>query len=181
MTFKRVIILFIIILILACAGFLLWFRQELQASKLHSQSEQYIAIPKGSTPDQIINNLEALGVIRRGWLLKLYVRVTGSGQRLKAGEYRFPSPISPLAVLKKLEEGEQRLSRLTVIEGWTRWDIAALLVRISELKLQSPEEALALLDDTSAIGDIDPGAKNLEGYLYPDTYSFPPGTTPQKV
>jgi UPF0755 protein len=181
MTFKRVIISFTIILILACAGSLLWLRQELQAPKLHAQSDQYISIPKGSTPDQIINNLEALGVIRRGWLLRLYVRVTGSGQRLKAGEYRFPSPISPLSVLKKLEEGEQRLSRLTVIEGWTRWDIAALLARIPELKLQSAEEALALFDDTSAIRDLDPEAKNLEGYLYPDTYSFQPGATPRQV
>lgn len=181
MTFKRVIISFMLILILACAGALLWVRHELQAPRLHSRNEQYIAIPKGSTPDQIINNLENLGVIRRGWMLRLYVRLTGSGQRLKAGEYRFPSPISPLAVLKKLEEGEQRLSRLTVIEGWTRWDIAALLARIPELKLQSTEEALSLFDDTSSIRDLDPAAKNLEGYLYPDTYSFPPDATARQV
>src|ERR1044072_4823808 len=181
MTFKRVIISTIIILILALVGSLLWVRHELEAPKLHSQSEQYIAIPKGSTPDQIINNLESLGVIRRGWLLKLYLRVSGSGQRLKAGDYRFPSPISPLEVLKKLEEGEQSLSRLTVIEGWTRWDIAALLARIPELKLQSPEEALELFEDTSSIRDIDPTARNLEGYLYPDTYSFPPDSTAKQV
>jgi len=181
MAFKRVIISFVIILIVACTGSFLWLRQELEAPNLHSQNEKYIAIAKGSTPDQIISNLETLGVIRHGWLLRLYVRVTGSGQRLKAGEYRFPSPISPLGVLKKLEEGEQRLSRLTVIEGWTRWDIAALLARIPELKLQSPEEALALFEDTSAIRDIDPDAKNLEGYLYPDTYSFQPDATPRQV
>src|SRR5215210_1223219 len=181
MTFKRVIISFALLLILACAGSLLWLRQELQAPKLHSKSEQYITIPKGSTPDQIINNLETSGVIGRGWLLRLYVRLTGSGQRMKAGEYRFPSPISPLGVLKKLEEGEQRLSRLTVIEGWTRWDIAALLARIPELKLQSAEVALALFDDTSAIRDLAPEAKNLEGYLYPDTYSFQPDATPRQV
>lgn len=181
MTFKRVTITSLIILILATAGSVLWLRQELQSPKLHSQSEQYVTIPKGSTPDQIINNLENLGVIRRGWMLRLYVRITGSGQRLKAGEYRFPSPISPLGVLKKLEEGEQRLSRLTVIEGWTRWDIAALLARIPELKLRNPEEALALFDDTSAIRDLDPTARNLEGYLYPDTYSFQPDATPREV
>src|SRR5919107_1774683 len=181
MTFKRFILAALILFIIAGAGSLLWIRHELQSTKLHCQSEQYIAIPKGSSPDQIINNLETLGVIRRGWLLKLYVRVTGSGQRLKAGEYRFPSPITPLAVLRKLEEGEQRLSRLTVIEGWTRWDIAALLARIPELKLQSPEEALALFDDTNSIRDIDPEAKNLEGYLYPDTYSFQPDATPRQV
>jgi UPF0755 protein len=181
MTIKRLIILILLLAVITCGGFLLWARQALQTPVLHSQSAQYIEIPRGSSPDQIINNLEALGVIRRGWLLRLYIRLTNSGQRLKAGEYRFPSPISPLGVLQKLQEGEQRLSRLTVIEGWTRWDIASMLVRIPELKLQNSEEALTLFDDTSAIRDIDPTAKNLEGYLFPDTYSFPPDTTARQV
>jgi UPF0755 protein len=100
---------------------------------------------------------------------------------MKAGEYRFPSPISPLGVLRRLEEGEQRLNRLTIVEGWTRWDIAAQLARIPELKLKSPEEALALMDDTSLVSDIDPEAKNLEGYLFPDTYSFPPDANARQV
>jgi UPF0755 protein len=181
MTVTRVIILVIILLFMAGGGFILWARHELQAPITHSKSDQYVEIARGSTPDQIISNLEALDVIRRGWLLRLYIRLTDSGQSLKAGEYRFPSPISSLEVLHKLQEGEQRLSRLTVIEGWTRWDIAALLVRIPELKLRNQEEALALMDDTSAIRDLDPDAKNLEGYLYPDTYNFPPDTTPKQV
>jgi UPF0755 protein len=79
-------------------------------------------------------------------------------------------------VLRKLEEGEQRLARFTVIEGWTRWDIAAALARIPELKLADAEAALALMNDTGDIRDLDPQATNLEGYLYPDTYSFPPDT-----
>jgi UPF0755 protein len=86
-----------------------------------------------------------------------------------------------MQVLKKLEEGEQRLGRLTIIEGWTRWDIAAQLARLPELKLHSADEALSLFDDTSAIRDLDPEAKNLEGYLFPDTYSFPPDATPKLV
>lgn len=181
MTIKRLIIILLFAGLLLSGGFLFWTRSALQTPVLHSKSDQYIEIPRGSSPDQIINNLETLGVIRRGWILRLYVRLTGAGQKLKAGEYRFPSPVSPLEVLKKLQEGEQRLSRLTVIEGWTRWDIAALLARIPELKLRNAEEALALLDDTSLIRDIDPAAKNLEGYLFPDTYSFPPDTTAGQV
>ncbi|MET0623411.1 MAG: endolytic transglycosylase MltG [Pyrinomonadaceae bacterium] len=181
MTIKRLIISLILLGLLLSGGFLFWARNALQTPVLHSKSDQYVEIPRGSSPDQIINNLETLGVIRRGWLLRLYVRLTDSGQKLKAGEYRFPSPVSPLEVLKKLQEGEQRLSRLTVIEGWTRWDIAALLSKIPELKLRNAEEALALLDDTSLIRDLDPTAKNLEGYLFPDTYSFPPDTTPKQV
>jgi UPF0755 protein len=181
MKFKRLIAAALLLAVIALGGLLLWARHSLQAPILHSQSGQYIEIPRGSSPDQVINNLESLGVIRRGWLLKLYIRLTNSGQRLKAGEYRFPSPVSPLEVLQKLQEGEQRLSRLTVIEGWTRWDVAALLVRIPELKLQNTEEALQLFEDTSSIRDIDPAAKNLEGYLFPDTYSFPPDTDARQV
>lgn len=181
MNLKRLILLLILLVILVGGGLLLWARGELQSDALHPQSAQYIEIPRGSSPDQIINKLESLGVIRRGWLLRLYVRLTGSGQKLKAGEYRFPSPISPLEVLQKLQEGEQRLSRLTVIEGWTRWDIASMLARIPELKLRNADEALALLDDTSGVRDIDPTAKNLEGYLFPDTYSFPPDTSAREV
>ena len=181
MTIKRVVILLLLLVIITGGGLFLWARHALQAKTTHSQADRYIEIPRGSTPDQIINNLENLGVIRRGPLLRIYIRLTSSGNRLKAGQYRFPSPISPLEVLHKLQEGEQRLSRLTVIEGWTRWDIAALLVRLPELKLGSQEEALALFDDTTAIRDLDPGAKNLEGYLYPDTYSFPPDTSAKQV
>jgi UPF0755 protein len=181
MKLKRVGCLLILILALLSGGLYFWAKQQLATPVLHSQSNQYVEIERGSTPDEIISKLSDLGVIRREWLLRLYVRLSGSGSRMKAGEYRFPSPISPLGVLKKLEEGEQRLNRLTIVEGWTRFDIAAQLARLPELKLQSPEEALALMDDTSLIRDIDPTAKNLEGYLFPDTYSFPPDADAKRV
>ncbi|MCA1593713.1 MAG: endolytic transglycosylase MltG [Acidobacteria bacterium] len=177
----RLFFLTLAFLIVPLGGVTFWANQELHASVSHTQENQYIEIPRGSSPDEIINRLNALGVIRRGWLLRLYIRLTGAGTRLKAGEYRFPSPISPLAVIHKLEEGQQRLSRLTVVEGWTRWDIAALLAHIPELKLQNADEALALMNDTSLIHDLAPEARNLEGYLFPDTYNFPPNTTAQEV
>lgn len=173
----------ILILLLACATgiFSYWFYRELHKPIAHSLSAQYIEIPRGSTPDQTVERLASSGVIGRSWPLRLYLRFSGAAPRLKAGEYRFPSPISPLGVLRKLEEGQQRLARFTVIEGWTRWDIAAAMARIPELKLTSADEALALMNETSDIRDLDPQATNLEGYLYPDTYSFPPETTPREM
>src|SRR5919199_4902736 len=98
MTITRVIISTIFLLFLVGGGFLLWGRNELQSPVTHSKADQYIEIPRGSSPDQIINNLEALEVIRHGWLLRFYIRLTNSGQSLKAGEYRFQSPISSLEV-----------------------------------------------------------------------------------
>jgi UPF0755 protein len=111
----------------------------------------------------------------------MYLKLTGVGQHFKAGEYDFPSPISPQAVLAKLQTGEQRLIRLTVVEGWTRWDIANAMARIPELKLDGPNSALALMDDVTLIKDLDPRANNLEGYLFPATYEFPPDTQPAEL
>ena len=102
-------------------------------------------------------------------------KTTGKGKTIRR-RVRFPSPISALGVLRKLQEGEQRLSRFTVIEGWTRWDIADSLAHVEELQLRDSAEALKLMDDTSLIRDLDPSAENLEGYLFPATYSFPTGT-----
>jgi UPF0755 protein len=179
---KRLLLILFIILILCAGGFAYWAYGEVSTPIAHDKAQQYIEIPRGSSPTEIANKLVAEGIIKRSWPLLMYVKWKGVGNRLKAGEYRFPSPVSPLGVVRKLLEGEQRLSRFTIIEGWTRWDIAASMARIPELKLPDADAALALMDDTTAIRDLDPQAKNLEGYLYPDTYSFPPNTTaPQMI
>jgi UPF0755 protein len=181
MKLRRIALLLLLLFALALCGLGLWTYRELHKPIEHSRSADYIEVARGSSPTQIIDKLHAEGIIGRQWPLLLYMKLTGSGARLKAGEYRFPSPITPLQALGKLLEGGQRLSRFTVIEGWTRWDIANAMQRIPELKLQSVDEALALMNDTSAIRDLDPRAANLEGYLYPDTYSFPPDTTPTQM
>jgi UPF0755 protein len=177
----KLLLLLALLILSACGAFYIWAKRELETPVANTLEGQYVDIPRGLSSDEIVERLDNLGVIRRGWLLRLYIHATDSGQRLKAGEYRFASPISSLGVLKKLQEGEERLSRLTIIEGWTRFDIATLLAHIPELKLKSTDEALALMDDTSLIHDIDPDAKNLEGYLFPDTYNFPPDSTPKQV
>lgn len=176
------ILLVTAIVVFALGGvFSIWLYRELHTATVHAKANDYIEIPRRSSPEAIANKLLSEGVIRRTWPFLLYIKLTGSAKSIKAGEYRFPSPITPLGVLKKLEEGEQRLSRFTVIEGWTRWDIADSMARVPELKLQDSAEALKLMDDISAIRDLDSTATNLEGYLFPATYSYPPDTKSSAV
>ena len=171
----------LLVLLVAAGGFLFWTYRELSAPVAHNKADTYIEIPRGLTPSQIVHKLAGEGILNREWPLLAYMKLTGAGSRLKAGEYRFPSPISPLGVLKKLQEGEERLSRFTVIEGWSRFEIAAAMARVPELKLESAEQAMSLMNETEAIRDLDPEALNLEGYLYPDTYNFPPDATPNSM
>lgn len=177
-TRTKIIVLLPLLLCVAFGVLLFWTYRELHTPVTHDNADKYIEIPRGLSPSQIVSKLASAGVIRREWPLLAYIKWTGAAGRLKAGEYRFPSPISPLEVLQKLEEGEQRLSRFTVIEGWSRWEIAAAMARVPELNLENLDAALPFMNDVSGIKDFDPAAENLEGYLYPDTYNFPPDSTP---
>jgi UPF0755 protein len=118
---KRLWIIALIVILVSSSGFAIWFYRELHTSATHLKANDYIEIPRRSTPEGIINKLVSEGILRRKWPLLWYIKLTGSSKLIKAGDYRFPSPITPLGVLKKLEEGEQRLSRFTVIEGWPTW------------------------------------------------------------
>ncbi len=178
---KRLILLIIVLGILAVAVLGAWTYSDLRKPVAHAKAGQYIEIPKGSSPSAIIRKLASEGVLKHEWPLKLYLKSTGAGSTLKAGEYDFPSPISPLSVLAKLQEGERRLNRFTVIEGWTRWDIARAMAQVPEFHLAGETQALELMDNVSLISDLDPEAKNLEGYLFPDTYEFSPETTPAQL
>jgi UPF0755 protein len=178
---KRLLLILFLLLIVGAVGAVLWGYRDLRTPVHHEWSGQYIEIPKGTSPAAVIKKLTGAGIIKHEQPVLMYLKLTGVGQRFKAGEYDFPSPISPHAVLAKLQMGEQRLIRLTVVEGWTRWDIANAMARVPDLKLTDAKLALALMDDVNLIKDLDPQAKNLEGYLFPDTYEFPPDTQPAEL
>lgn len=178
---RRLILSSVVLLFLTGAAFAFWGYRQIQTPIAHNSAGGYVVIPRGSSPNRIINELTSRNIINNELPLLIYLKLTGDGARLKAGEYRFKSPISPLDVIAKLKEGEQRLSRFTVIEGWTRWDIAEAMARIPELQLKDRDAALALMNNVNLIRDVDPDAENLEGYLYPDTYSFPPTTTAKEM
>ncbi len=177
----KIFLLALVLCVVAGLASAYWINRELHTPVAHTRSDEYVEIPRGASPDEIIMRLQSSGVIRRDWPLRLYVRLTGAAPKIKAGEYKFSTPISPLAVLRKLEEGQQRLARFTIIEGWTRWDVANAMARLPELKLSDADEALALMNNVELIRDLDPDAINLEGYLFPDTYSFPPNTSARQM
>lgn len=164
--------LFIVAFLLSVAGAFaaLYFGWDQLNQQVEVDSTKLVEIPQGATSEQALDVLENAGMLRSKLPLRIYMKLTGAGPRVKAGDYYFPSPISPLVLLHKLEEGGQGANKITVIEGWNRWDIANALILIPTLKLKNTDEALKFMDDAALVKDLDPGARNLEGYLFPDTY-----------
>lgn len=173
-----------IIFVLASMGLLAaiavsyWLYSSLGVKTEHTMADEVIAVERGTAPNAIIDRLAAAGIVRSPLALKLYLRTVGDASKLQAGEYRFASPISPLEVLKTLEKGTTATKRLTIPEGFTRFDIAKRLAeQFPGEPAMSEGEILTLMNDTALIRDLDPDARNLEGYLYPATYELPPDAT----
>ncbi len=131
--------------------------------------ETFVTIaPKASTA-RIGRQLEAAGVVRSQYAFDL-VRLWKHGT-LHPGEYRFSAPETVLEVYRRLVVGDIYAKTIVVPEGANVYDIAA---RFEQAGLGSRQDFLdAVREQTALIGDLDPSAKNLEGYLFPATYRFP--------
>lgn len=139
-----------------------------------------IAIPRGATLEDALAILSSEGVLVDLLPLRVFLKLTHGEPVVQAGTYHFASPISPLGVIDVLKSGAMS-ERLTIVEGWTRFDIARAMREVPALKLRSDTEALPLMNNRGLISDLDPYAKNLEGYLYPDTYFIVEKMTAREV
>ncbi|MFD0794267.1 endolytic transglycosylase MltG [Mucilaginibacter litoreus] len=178
----KVFKLIAVFLILVIIAFSYWIYRSLNTPQAHNNNNQYIQIPRGSSPGQILNKLADEGIISSQIPLKVYLKIKGTGNKMQAGEYQFDSPITPLEVLSELNKGKLRTVKFTIPEGFTRFDIAK---RINEQFPQNQpageNPALKLMNDISLIKDIAPEAKNLEGYMYPNTYNLPRTVATQTI
>ncbi|MGI8542619.1 MAG: endolytic transglycosylase MltG [Aridibacter sp.] len=182
MKFIKILIILFILSLLTLGGIYYWLNSSLRTRVQHDKADKYITIEKGETPNQIIGRLTSEGIIKSPMATQIYLRTFGDANKLQAGEYQFDSPISPLQVLEALETGKQKTIKLTIPEGWTRFDIAKRIAAKFPTNPPIDEKAVqSLMNDTSQIKVIDPKAENLEGYLYPTTYHFPLNTKPQDV
>lgn len=127
-----------------------------------------VLIGPGMSRRAIADELLARGVLYSRWPFLLYAYAQPH-RTLKAGEYVFDRPLSAAGVFAKLAHGEVHLHPLTIPEGYTRWDIAD---EVARLGLASREDFLKATYRVELIRDLAPEATNLEGYLFPDTYSF---------
>lgn len=182
MKFARSLLLLLLLFALAIGGFAYWMFDAIRTPVAHDNAARYITIDQGMGSNSILLTMEKNGIIQAPLATKLYLRFFDQGTKLQAGDYLFPSPISPKEVLARLKDGKKRTKTLTIPEGWTRFEIAKRLA--AQFPVEPPvteKEVLAMMDDVSLIKDIAPKAKNLEGYLYPTTYEVEMGAHPKSV
>jgi UPF0755 protein len=133
-----------------------------------------VVIPQGSTFRAAADSLARAGVIGRPRLFGAFARFTGGDRDLKPGTYLFRRGTPWRDVLAALTGGEGLVRSVTIPEGYSLAQISATLSHALEVPVDS---VLAAARDTILLRRLRVPTPTLEGYLFPDTYAFPEGTT----
>ena len=137
-----------------------------------------INIPKGVTLSQIGNILKEESIISNKRTFTMAVKSLGHEKNIPAGTYVLHNALNNRAIINQLVYGVPSLKSITVLEGWTIYQIANELER--ELKI-SKKTFLRLCNDQRVIKLFNLEGNSLEGYLFPDTYTFAEGVDPYLV
>jgi UPF0755 protein len=159
------------LILLTVLGLRVWWTAETESPTGAPPAE--LIVPAGVSTQAIAEKLKDGGLIKRPWTFVLLVRLRGDGSRMKAGRYRFDGPYSLLDIEQKMVQGEVERREVTFPEGRNVFEMAEM-VRKAGLE---PERFLTAARDPSAIADLDPLARTLEGYLFPQTYDVQDGST----
>ncbi len=161
---------FALIILLSMTAGGKWFQKEFETPYYDAPAaETYIDIVRGSTIKNIADLLVDKGILHNRLPFIIYLRLSNRGRQIQAGEYRFEKPATPVQIAGRLIRGDVSFRAITVPEGLTAFEVVGLLVKKG---LGTPAELQKALLRTDWIRDIDPEARNLEGYLFPETYRF---------
>ena len=128
---------------------------------------QVIQVSRGAGLQQIAGQLHGAGLLRHPLPFVLYAKAKGMAPRLQAGEYALRASMSPVEILDILYHGRVMHRALTIPEGATLRDIAAM---VEARGMGSGQRVRELGADAAFIASLGLAAASLEGYLFPDTY-----------
>jgi UPF0755 protein len=167
---RRLILALLVFVLLASAGGYVAVARLSQPFKGYDAAEQFVDLLPGEGPGTIARKLVGAGVVSDRGTFRLALWRTGAARRLKAGEYRFDRPMTALEVVSTIEKGRVFFRSVTFPEGLTVREMG----RIFEARGVGREASFveAAHESATLVEDIDPSARNLEGYLFPATYAL---------
>ena len=165
----------LIVVPILCAG--LW-AQRFMTTPVAPSKTTIVEIKAGSSFTRVANQLEIAGIISDAVRFTWLARWRGATAQIHAGEYLFENAARPDEVLTRLVAGDIRKFQVTIPEGFNLREIAA---RLAETGIGTTEDFLAPCYDTGFIRDLGVEADSLEGYLFPETYTYTSSTNVRQL
>ncbi len=138
-----------------------------------------VDIEASTSVDDVAGSLAAQGLVARPQLFALYLRVLGATQRLRQGHVLVTDAMSMRELLQRVANGFGSTEiRITIPEGWNRFEIAA---RLALWGVCERDAFLRATEDKTLLAELDADAPTAEGYLFPDTYRLRDGVSATAV
>jgi UPF0755 protein len=167
-----------LIVLLGTGAFVAMAHEVLTPAAALDSGPRLVDIPAHGGVRDIARHLHEAGVIRSrpGFVLLAFVR--GSARQLKAGEYEFARRASTLDVLTQIEAGRVKQHFVLHPEGATVAELARVL---ESERLAAADAVTRTASDRALLTALTIEAPSVEGYLFPDTYQFVRGMTPEEI
>jgi len=141
-------------------------------------AEKVLRVAKGSTASEVASVLQREQLIQNRLLFQLYLRITGTDRKLKAGTYKIVQGTSIPAIVATLTEGRTMQIQVTIPEGSTSRVIADMLEKAG---VCSKDGFLAAVRNPALIDHAGISGSSFEGFLFPDTYLFSENSNPEQI
>jgi UPF0755 protein len=178
---KGIIILVVIAILVIIA--IVWGSSQLRAAsrvKDASASAQTVSIPQGLDTSGIAAQLLGDGLVISTRAFTAAVILEGARGELQAGTYELSAAMSAREMVRILSAGKTKELKVTIPEG-LRLDEVAELIDEAGIVDRSDFIAATKEDYDFSFLQSKPADMDLEGYLFPDTYTFAPGVTARDV
>jgi len=137
-----------------------------------------ITIPEGQNASEIGTILKENGLPVLPGMFSFAALITGADKNLGSGTYELGPDFTIFGLLDTFKRGRGLSIQVRLLEGSTLKEVAGRLS--SDLGL-SASAIFDLASDSTFVDSLLPGEKNLDGFLYPDTYLFPVNMTERKI
>ena len=169
---KKIFVSLLLLAALAAWGMYSWSEQPIFAS---GEAIPFVIKP-GSSVASTAQQIEAAGIPMQSTLWLVLVRLSGKGNKIKAGSYELKPGTTPLRLIDQLARGEFAQEALVIIEGWTFRQMREALAAHPALKHDT-----ANLSEHELLAKIDNKFEHAEGLFFPDTYLFAKGASDWQI
>ena len=142
-----------------------------------SDSRVDLMVESGASAQSVIDQLVDEGVLDNGTLLRNYMRYRGLDVGIQAGSYEVNGAMTIRELASTLQTAQAPEAVITIVEGWRLEQIADV---IDNANLAfSGQEFLSAVHSPDIQRDLSLVSDNREGFLFPDTYSLDPDSSPE--
>jgi UPF0755 protein len=164
--------------LVALFGAMIWIASEFYRPLRAPSAKAVFEVAKGMGPRAVGRALRERRLIRSSLPFVVGYRLFFYPRPIKAGEYELNSGLREKDLLEMLVRGRVMLHSVTIPEGLTAREVLPL---VSPLLGDGEARFEAAVRDTRLVATLDDRAQDLEGYLFPETYSFPRGVAAEEV